>query len=156
MACLASLSRDEKRKNLGGEKLWRRKTLAGENFGGEKLLEGKTSENLEDLEVCILQSLYVQGSILFDVSFGEIDLRTTQPRGVRPEDMPSIGDGSPESTVSGPISARFGTPPGPSPVAWARVLDPLIDLKYFGGAYALFPTLRRGPQSASPEITLCC
>ena len=85
-------------------------------------------------------------------SFGEIDLRTAQPPGGSAEDVPSIGDGSPESTVSGPVSAHFGTPPGRSPVAWARVLPPEIDLKWFGGAYALFPTLRRGPQSASPEI----
>ncbi len=66
-------------------------------------------------------------------------------------DMPPIGDGFPKSTVSGPVSAHFGTPPGRPPVAWARVLCPEIDLKWFGGAYALFPTLRRGPQSASPE-----
>ena len=38
------------------------KTLEEKNFGGEKLLERKTSQDLEDLEVCILQGLSVQGT----------------------------------------------------------------------------------------------
>ncbi len=60
MASLESLPEPRKletleEKDFGGENL-EEKTL-----GGEKLLERKTSQHLEELEVCILRSLSVQG-----------------------------------------------------------------------------------------------